>query len=369
MRIDRLVLTDFRNYERLAWAPQSRLVVLTGENGAGKTNLLEALSLLAPGRGLRGAMNAQIQRRQGHSWGVMARLARDGEDALELATGADPANSSRRVFRLDGEVVRNQGQIAPHFSTIWLTPQMDRLFSDPASGRRRFLDRLVLALDPNHARESAAHERALTQRNRLLATRPDQTTWLDGLEDSIARHAVALTASRMALVESMNRVPVADDTSFPVARLQLVCDVERDLASQPALAVEDSLRAALKRSRGEDAHKGSTSFGAHRADLLLQDALTGREAALSSSGQQKAMLVHVMLNHAALTAGKAGRAPLILLDEPLNHLDAERRDALLRFLRDREITAFMTGTDREAFGVLGDHAEYREVSSGRFLEQ
>ncbi|WP_438382180.1 DNA replication/repair protein RecF [Asaia sp. BMEF1] len=369
MRIDRLVLTDFRNYERLAWEPRSRLVVLTGENGAGKTNLLEALSLLAPGRGLRSAANAQIQRHQGSSWGVVARLARDGDAALELATGADPANPARRVFRLDGEVVRNQGQIAPHFSTIWLTPQMDRLFSDPASGRRRFLDRLVLALDPNHARESAAHERALTQRNRLLATRPDQSAWLDGLEDSIARHAVALTASRMALVEAMNRVPVTDDTSFPVARLRLVCGVEKDLAKRPALAVEDTLRAALKHSRREDARKGNTSFGAHRADLLLQDALTGREAALSSSGQQKAMLVHVVLNHAALTAGKAGRTPLILLDEPLNHLDAERREALLRFLRDRDVAAFMTGTDKEVFTVLRKCADYREVSAGRFNER
>nr|WP_306301810.1 AAA family ATPase [Asaia astilbis] len=202
MRIDRLVLTEFRNYERLVWTPRSRLVVLTGENGAGKTNLLEALSLLAPGRGLRGASNAQIQRQQGGPWGVVARLSDNRTGEVKLATGADPATPARRVFRLNGEVARNQGMIAPVFSTIWLTPQMDRLFSDPASGRRRFLDRLVLALDANHARESAAHERALTQRNRLLATRPDQNSWLDALEDSIARHAVALTAARMALTEA-----------------------------------------------------------------------------------------------------------------------------------------------------------------------
>ncbi|GAB6854553.1 DNA replication/repair protein RecF [Asaia astilbis] len=367
MRIDRLVLTEFRNYERLVWTPRSRLVVLTGENGAGKTNLLEALSLLAPGRGLRGASNAQIQRQQGGPWGVVARLSDNRTGEVKLATGADPATPARRVFRLNGEVARNQGMIAPVFSTIWLTPQMDRLFSDPASGRRRFLDRLVLALDANHARESAAHERALTQRNRLLATRPDQNSWLDALEDSIARHAVALTAARMALTEAMNRAPARDDTSFPVARLRLVCDLASDLAKRPALAVEEGLRATLRESRKDDAARGATTAGAHRADLLLQDALTGREASLSSSGQQKAMLVHVILNHAALTAEKAGSAPLILLDEPLNHLDAIKREALLRVVQERAVTALMTGTDEESFGVLRATAEYCRIEAGRFV--
>ncbi|WP_025885975.1 DNA replication/repair protein RecF [Asaia prunellae] len=365
MRIDRLVLTDFRNYGRLVLAPENRLVVLTGENGAGKTNLLEALSLLAPGRGLRAASNAQIQRDDGGPWGVMARLSQGADQPVELATGADPANPSRRIFRLDGDLIRHQGRIAPYFSAIWLTPQMDRLFSEAASGRRRFLDRLVLALDPNHARESAAQERALTQRNRLLATQPDQTIWLDGLEDSIARHAVALTASRMALVDAMNRGPARDDTSFPVARLRLVCDISENLVDQPAVAVEDRLRHALRAARREDAMRGITSFGAHKADLLLEDAVTGRPASCSSSGQQKAMLVHVVLNHALLTSGKAGRAPLVLLDEPLNHLDAARRDALLACLRERDMSVFMTGTDREAFHILRDDADFREITLGR----
>lgn len=368
MQITRLVLTNFRNYERLAWAPQSSLVVLTGENGAGKTNLLEALSLLSPGRGLRGASNGQIQRHDGGAWGVVAQLSSTAAPTLDLATGVDPGNSARRVFRVNDTPIRNQTEAASYFASTWLTPQMDRLFTDPASGRRRFLDRLVLALDANHARESAAHERAVTQRNRLLATRPDQHAWLDGIEDSIARHAIALTASRLALTEAMNCAPLEDGTGFPVARLRLVCDLAEALSAQPALAVEDGLRAGLKASRRGDAERGSTSLGAHRADLLLEDARSGRPASVSSSGQQKAMLVHAILNHAALTSQRFGAKPVILLDEPMNHLDALRREALLRFLRENRITAFMTGTDREQFETLGDGAEYRRVDAGRLLD-
>lgn len=367
MRIDRLVLTDFRNYERLVWEPRSRLVVLTGENGAGKTNLLEAISLLAPGRGLRSAPNALVQRQGGSAWGVTGRVA-CATGAVELATGNDPANPARRVFRIDREPVRNQGQITPFFSATWLTPQMDRLFSDPASGRRRFLDRLVLALDPHHARESAAHERAVSQRNRLLATRPDQAMWLSAVEDSIARHAVALTAARMTLVDTMNASSLADEIGFPVARLSLSCEIARALSQSPALAVEDGLRGALQGSRAEDARRGSSSVGAHKADLALSDALSGRPAHLSSSGQQKALLVHVILNHAALTRKQCGTAPVILLDEPLNHLDSRRRDAFLRYLQERQFDAFMTGTDHEHFELLGDAAEYRRVEAGRFVD-
>nr|WP_306301811.1 hypothetical protein [Asaia astilbis] len=165
----------------------------------------------------------------------------------------------------------------------------------------------------------------------------------------------------------MNRAPARDDTSFPVARLRLVCDLASDLAKRPALAVEEGLRATLRESRKDDAARGATTAGAHRADLLLQDALTGREASLSSSGQQKAMLVHVILNHAALTAEKAGSAPLILLDEPLNHLDAIKREALLRVVQERAVTALMTGTDEESFGVLRATAEYCRIEAGRFV--
>ncbi|GBQ84328.1 DNA replication/repair protein RecF [Asaia krungthepensis] len=367
MQISRLVLTDFRNYERLAWSPQSRLVVLTGENGAGKTNLLEALSLLAPGRGLRGASNAQIQRQNGGAWGVVARLGAGTLPESELATGTDPANPVRRVFRLNGGVVRNQGEIAPYFAATWLTPQMDRLFTDPASGRRRFLDRLVLSLDPNHARESAAHERAVTQRNRLLVTRPDQGSWLDALEDSIARHAIAMTASRLSLIEAMNHAPHQSAGEFPAARLRLLCDQATALSSRSALQVEDDLRGRLKASRDDDAARGATSCGAHRADFQLEDAQSARPAALSSSGQQKAMLVHVILNHASVVMARSGAAPMILLDEPLNHLDARRRSALLHHLKDRNISAMLTGTEKHDFAALGREVDHRHVEQGHFL--
>ncbi|GBQ15330.1 DNA replication/repair protein RecF [Swaminathania salitolerans] len=365
MRVARLVLTDFRNYERLVWEPQARLSVLFGENGAGKTNLLEALSLLAPGRGLRGAGNSQILRQGAHVWGIAARLG--AEDPVSIATGSDPSNPARRLFRLDDMPVRAQSQIAAHCAVTWLTPPMDRLFSDPASGRRRFLDRLVLALDSNHAREAASHERSVSQRNRVLGTHPGQAVWLDGLEDSIARHAVAMTASRLALVEAMNARDLAYGSTFPATRLRLRCAIGALLSERPAIAVEEQLRDALRASRGADRERGATSSGAHRADFALEDVRTGRDATLSSSGQQKAMLVHTILNHAGLLRAMGHASPLILLDEPLVHLDRQRRDALQDFLARSDMAVTMTGTDRAHFAALERHAEFRQISDGGFV--
>ena len=366
MRLLRLSLTDFRNYAALTWRPGARISVLFGPNGSGKTNLLEAVSLLVPGRALRGARYADLPRQGGDGgWAVAGRFATaDGE--VDIGTGSAPdAPADRRVFRLDGATPRSQAEIAAHVAAVWLTPQMDRLFQEGASGRRRFLDRLVWALEPGHAREVTAHDAAMAQRNRLLADRPADTGWLAGLEDAMARHAVAATAARMALVARMNAV--APFPGFPAAYMGLNCAIAERLEASPALAVEDWLREGLSGGRARDAAAGSTAIGTHRTDMVLADAVTGTPAALASTGEQKALLVGVILRHAALIAGARGFAPMLLLDEPAVHLDPERRAALFAALLRLPAQTLITGTDAETFLPLAGRAEGLRVHGGELL--
>lgn len=355
LRLSRLSLTGFRSYEALTWRPQGRISVLVGPNGSGKTNLLEAISLLVPGRGLRGARPAELQRLGAASWAVAARLDTPATP-VDIGTGSPPdGRSERRVFRVNGQPPRNQAEVAALVAAVWLTPQMDRLFQEAASGRRRFLDRLVYALEPTHAREVAAHDTAMAGRNRLLAEGRRDAAWLAGLEDAMARHAVAATVARMALVSRLNAVPPPG--AFPAARMVLHCPIAERLATEPALAVEDWLREGLAANRPADTAAGSAALGAHRADMGLEDAATALPAALASTGQQKALLIGVVLAHAALLAGARGFAPILLLDEPAVHLDPARRAALFGALLDLPAQVFLTGTDAAAFTELHGRAE------------
>jgi DNA replication and repair protein RecF len=371
MRLTRLSLTNFRSYACLTWYPQARISVLVGPNGSGKTNLLEAISLMAPGRGLRGARVADLLR-QGASggWAVAGRFSR-GTRSVDIGTGTLPDGpQDRRVFRLDGAVPRSQAEIAAHVSCVWLTPQMDRLFLEALSGRRRFLDRLVWALEPHHAREIAAHDAAMAQRNRLLADPRADPAWLAGLEDAMASHGVAATAARLALVRRLNAVMDRGAAApFPAARLGLICPIAARLAANPALEVEAWLRAGLGACRARDAVAGGARLGAHRTDMALSDAASGFPAQRASTGEQKALLVGLILGHAALIAEARGTPPLLLLDEPTAHLDLDRRAALFAALQRLEPQTVISGIDDETFAPLRGAAELLRTGEGKLALQ
>ncbi|NBQ76612.1 MAG: DNA replication/repair protein RecF, partial [Acetobacteraceae bacterium] len=331
--LSRLRLSDFRSWQVLDASFDASLICIAGENGAGKTNLLEAISLLAPGRGLRGARMAEFGRQQagaGLPWAVAGRFeTRLG--AMDIGTGTDPeGHSERRVYRLDGQAVRSQAMLAERVAAVWITPQMDRLFQEGASGRRRFLDRLVWALEPGHAREVAAHDSAMAERNRLLGEGRADPSWLAGLEDAMARHAVAVAAARRALMLRLNAELVAGRATgaFPAARLEIACPILGALAETPAVTVEDTLRQGLAADRRRDAAAGGAARGAHKADLSLIHMPKSISAEFCSTGEQKALLVSVVLAHATLIAEARGFAPLLLLDEVAAHLDPVRREAL-----------------------------------------
>ena len=289
------MLRDFRSWAALTVPFQSRIVVIAGPNGAGKTNLLEAISLLGPGRGLRGAKTAELGRHAAGAplpWAAAGRFRDPLGQEFDIGTGTpDGGPPERRIFRLNGAPVRAQAELAERLAAVWLTPQMDRLFQDGAGDRRRFLDRLVWALEPHHAREVAAYDNAMAQRNRLLAQERREglrvdPAWLAGLEDAMARHGVAAAASRRGLVARLNAT-LADGVTgaFPAARLDLQCPVSAALAAAPALAVEDGLRADWAACRGRDAAAGATLTGPHRADLLFTHAPKDIPAALCSTGR------------------------------------------------------------------------------------
>jgi len=368
----RLRLSDFRSWRVLDASSDASLICIAGENGAGKTNLLEAISLLAPGRGLRGARMGEVGRQEagaGLPWAVAGRFeTRAGP--MDIGTGTDPEGATeRRIYRLDGQALRSQAILAERMAAVWITPQMDRLFQEGASGRRRFLDRLVWALEPGHAREVAAHDNAMAERNRLLAEGRADPAWLAGLEDAMARHAVAVAAARRALMLRLNAELAAGRATgaFPAARLEIACPILAALAEIPALAVEDALRQGLAADRRRDAAGGGAARGAHKADLSLIHMPKSISAEFCSTGEQKALLVSVVLAHAALIAEARGFAPLLLLDEVAAHLDPARREALFAALAALPAQVFMTGTDLEVFAPLAGLGRLFSAGDGRLI--
>jgi DNA replication and repair protein RecF len=371
-----LTLTEFRCYRRAAIEVDERPVVLTGPNGAGKTNLLEAISFLVPGRGLRQAKLSEIDHRvpaagngaaQPLAWGVAARIERP-DGAMDVGTGRDPDESpggrEKRLVKINGALAGGQTGLAEILAIVWLIPQMDRLFLDGAAGRRRFLDRLVASFDPDHAKRLARYNHALQERAQLLA-RPGGSgadgNWLDAIETQIAEHGIAITAARIELAGRLTQVMASDGSPFPKAELAVTGDAEEWLAALPALAAEDRLRTSLAESRRRDAESGHTQFGPHRSDLQATHLAKRLPAALCSTGEQKALLIAMVLAHGRLLADCNGAAPVLLLDEIVAHLDAARRRALFEAIVNLGIQAWLTGTDEETFQDLRGHAQFLRV--------
>jgi DNA replication and repair protein RecF len=360
--VRRLALGDYRCYGTLRMEAPLGIIVLTGPNGAGKTNLLEAISLLAPGRGLRRARLAELERRGAAApWAVWAACATpDGK--VELATGRDPdapEGVDRRVVRVDGRAVRGQAALANHLSILWLTPQMDRLFVEGASGRRRFLDRLVYGFDPDHARRLAALERAQSERQRLLADGGRDATWLVAIEDTVAREAIAVAAARRETIRRINVAVGESDGVFPGALLALTGGIAGWLDEMPALAAEERLRGRLAELR-----RTGVSDGAPHGDLDVRHLDRDLPAAQCSTGEQKALLISITLANARLHARARGAAPVLLLDEVATHLDARRREALFDQILALGAQAWLTGTDWAPFAPLaGTAAHYGVVDA------
>jgi DNA replication and repair protein RecF len=363
------MLSDFRSYAALDLAVDGRLVVLCGENGAGKTNLLEALSLFSPGRGLRRAELAECQRNGGAGgFALSIEIEEDGE-THQLGSGwkrGANGDEALRLNRIDRATVASSRAFCEHLRVVWLTPAMDSLFAGPASERRRFLDRFVLAIDPNHGARVSQFERALRGRNRLLEEGSRNASWLDAIEREAAELGVAVAAARLECVRRLEALIAADrdDSSpFPWARMALEGEVETLTASRPALQAEDRYRAILRDNRGRDAAAGRTLVGPHLCDLAVWHGPKQAPAASASTGEQKALIVGLALAHARLVAEMSGIAPLALLDEIAAHFDPRRRAALFDALERVGGQVFLTGADPAVFAELEGRAQMFEVSA------
>ena len=346
----RLALTDFRSYATALIEPGPGFVLLSGDNGAGKTNMLEAVSLLTPGRGLRGAALGEMARKDGPGgFGVAAKLAE-----TDIGTGTLATAPERRQVRINGApaAVNSLGE---WLSVLWLTPAMDRLFADTAGARRRFLDRLVMALEPSHAHHSARYEAAMRARNKLLAE-PDSAdpAWLAALEAGMAEHGAAVAGARARTAAALDeRLDAAPPSEFASAKVALEGWADSDLA------------AALKASRGRDAAAARATVGPHRQDLAVTHRAKAMPAALSSTGEQKALLLGLVLAHAGLVAERRGAPPILLLDEVAAHLDPRRRDALFARLEGCG-QVWMTATEAPVFDSIGEASRFH-VEGGQVM--
>ncbi|MEN3150279.1 DNA replication/repair protein RecF [Neorhizobium sp. IRAMC:178] len=364
--LSRLKLTDFRNYAEAALPLDGRHVVLTGENGAGKTNLLEAVSFLSPGRGLRRAVLSDVTR-VGAAGGFTIFADVDGMDGeVSIGTGIElgEGESVARKLRINGTPAKSTEELTDHLSVLWLTPAMDGLFTGGSSDRRRFLDRLVLSLDPAHGRRASDFERAMRSRNRLLSEGRFDPSWLSAIEAQMAGLGIAMAAARQEMLGLLRRLSAnSGETPFPTPVLTLEGFMDGAM-DRPAADLEEAYLEMLRNGRGRDAAAGRTLDGPHRSDLLVRHREKDMEAERCSTGEQKALLIGLVLAHARLTADMTGYAPILLLDEIAAHLDEGRRAALFDLVHGLGGQSFMTGTDRGMFSALADRAQFFTVAHG-----
>ncbi|HPF45517.1 MAG TPA: DNA replication/repair protein RecF [Emcibacteraceae bacterium] len=373
--VDRLKLNNFRSYDNMDLNIGANSVVLTGTNGSGKTNLLEALSFLSPGRGLRRAKLSEVTRIGAVSpWAVAGRVMTPdgmrqlGSGLLQREDRISENSADRRIGRVDGENVSSPASFGEILQIAWLTPQMDRLFIEGASGRRRFLDRLVAAYHPTHAREVNAYEKVMRDRARLLSEGNADPVWLTSLEQRMAEHGVAVAAARIDAIQKLSQAIMESQSAFPCAILTIGGDLEAELLSRPAVEVETGFLEKLKRTRSHDARSGRTSVGPHKTDLLVRHAAKDMPAELCSTGEQKALLIGIILASARLSAVQFGAPPLLLLDEVAAHLDEERRGFLFEELRDLGSQVWLTGTDQSLFKQMKNKAKFFHFEGGLIAE-
>ena len=365
--LSRLKLTDFRNYAELAITPDRRPVVLTGPNGAGKTNLLEAISFLSPGRGLRRARLADIARRDGgRGWAVAATLAGPSAET-ELGTGlmAENADTPHRTVRINRTAATSSQALMEHLRVVWLTPAMDTLFTGATSERRRFLDRLVLAVDRQHGERVSGYEKVMRERNRLLEQGGDDS-WLSAVEAQMAEHGIAVAAARRECLSLLTEPGgiTRGEGSFPAAQLAINGTTETWLGSLSATEAEDRLILALADSRPADRAARRTLLGPHLSDLVVKHVPKQVSAGECSTGEQKALLTGIILAHARLISRLTGATPLLLLDEVGAHLDPSRRADLFAIIADLGCQAWLTGTEPAPFSAFGDAAQHLSVRDG-----
>lgn len=373
-RLDRVSLVNFRSYDRVDCQLDGKTTYLFGPNGAGKTNLLEAISLLAPGRGLRGASMGEFAHRPAEGsptgpWSIFARLAGPDGD-VAIGTGVETADSARRIVRIDSRP-QPPARLSDHLRLVWLTPAQDRLFIEGGAGRRRFLDRLALASDPGHGAAAAIYEKCIRERTRLLtADRAPDPSWLAALEASAAENGALMAQVRARTVQALQQeIDSRGERPFPLARLALVGEWET-LALQDIGQEEISARLAraLATSRARDASAGRALTGPHRSDLEVVHAGKGRPAADCSTGEQKALILNLILAQAArLSRVKDTPNPILLLDEVAAHLDPERRAALADEIAALDLQAFLSGTDKALFESFGSWARGLCISGGHLM--
>jgi DNA replication and repair protein RecF len=371
--IQSLALTDFRSYERAELTPRGRSVFLFGPNGAGKTNLLEAISLFSPGRGMRAASLAEFGRRlpdeaQGRAWAVSTILASEAGE-VRLGTGVDTPGAPRRIVRIEAETVP-PGRLAEHLRPLWLTPAQDRLFLEGAADRRRFFDRLVFAAEPIHAAHAGAYERSLRERTRLLADDAPDPAWLTALEARMAEAGARMAEARAATLAALQaEIDQRGDRPFPQGALGLTGAFEQmGLGGASVAEIETRLAADLAASRPRDQAAGRALTGPHRGDLTVVHRERGRPAAECSTGEQKALILNLVLAQAArLSRAKSQPNPILLLDEVAAHLDMARRAALAEEIEALGLLAFLTGTDEALFEPLKGRALGVRVDASRLV--
>ena len=366
-----LSLTNFRSYGSLSIAFDGRPVTLTGENGAGKTNILEALSLLGPGRGLRGARLFELPRLEGDgSWAIAARINEDG-DERRLGVGASAQAQDRRQCRIDGNPASGPTAFTDMLRFVWLTPSQDRLFMEGASERRRFFDRMVSAHDPAFSKTANAYEQAMRQRQKLLEAGSRDAAWIGALEQQMAEHGVAIADARRTMAITLSAREVSgDNDAFPAADIALEGVLEAALTNFAVSDVEDDFAERLRMGRIRDREAGRALVGPHRSDLIVGHRPKGRPARLCSTGEQKALLIGLVLANARALAERRtmSTTPLVLLlDEIAAHLDEGRRASLFDILDELNFPVYMTGTDQSLFKAWGNRAQHFTVQNGQVL--